>query len=32
LLVLLQDDTSLKRVSITPSPNTSIATLFGGGR
>jgi len=30
LLVLMQDDTSLKRVSITPSPNTSIATLFGG--
>jgi hypothetical protein len=29
LLVLLQDDTSLKRVSITPSPSTSIATLFG---
>jgi WD40 repeat protein len=30
LLVLMQDDASLKRVSITPSPNTSIATLFGG--
>jgi hypothetical protein len=30
LLVLMQDDTSLKRVSITPSSNTSIATLFGG--
>jgi len=30
LLVLMQDDTSLKRVSITPSPSTSIATLFGG--
>jgi len=29
LLVLMQDDTSLKRVSITPSPNTSITTLFG---
>lgn len=29
LLVLMQDDTSLERVSITPSPNTSIATLFG---
>jgi hypothetical protein len=26
----MQDDTSLKRVSITPSPNTSISTLFGG--
>jgi hypothetical protein len=30
LSLLMQDDTSLKRVSITPSPNTSIATLFGG--
>jgi WD40 repeat protein len=30
LLVLMQDDIALKRVSITPSPNTSIATLFGG--
>jgi WD40 repeat protein len=30
LLVLMYDDTSLKRVSITPSPNTSIASLFGG--
>jgi hypothetical protein len=29
-LVLMQDDTSLKRVSITPSPSTSISTLFGG--
>jgi len=30
LLVLLQDATSLKRFSITPSPETSNATLFGG--
>ncbi len=29
LLVLLQDDTALKRVSITPT-NTNTATLFGG--
>lgn len=31
LLVLLQDETALKRVSITPSGNTNTATLFGGG-
>jgi hypothetical protein len=29
LLVLVQDDTALKRVSITPSPETSVAGLFG---
>jgi hypothetical protein len=31
LLVLAQDDNSLKRISITPSPDTSVATLLGGG-
>jgi len=30
LLALLQDNTSMKRVSIAPSPSTSLATLFGG--
>jgi hypothetical protein len=30
LLVLLQDATALKRFSITPSSETSNATLFGG--
>jgi hypothetical protein len=29
--VLMEDDTSLKRVTITPSSSTSIATLFAGG-
>ena len=32
LLILSQDATSFTRFSITPSPETSIATLFGGGR
>ncbi len=30
LLVLLQDETTLKRLTITPSASTSIATLAGG--
>ena len=30
LSVLLEDQTALKRVTITPSPSTNIATLFGG--
>jgi hypothetical protein len=30
LLILSQDATSLKRFSITPSPDSSIASLFGG--
>jgi hypothetical protein len=30
LVVLVQIDNSFKRVSITPSPETSTATLFGG--
>jgi hypothetical protein len=30
LLVLLQDAAALKRFSITPSPETGNATLFGG--
>ena len=30
LLVLLQDDTSLKRLAITPSPNTGLPTLLSG--
>ncbi len=30
LLVLLQDDKSLNRIAITPSPQTSLSTLFGG--
>ena len=30
LLVLLQGDSALQRVSIMPSPNTSISTLFSG--
>lgn len=30
LSILAQDDTSLKRVTITPSPAISIGTLFGG--
>ncbi len=29
VLLLMQDDTSLKRVSITPSPETSLSTLLG---
>jgi hypothetical protein len=32
LLILSQDATSFKRFSIIPSPETSIASLFGGGR
>ncbi len=31
LLVLGQDDNSLKRISITPSPNTAVAQMLGGG-
>ena len=31
LLVLLEDGNSLKRISITPSPDTSLATVGGGG-
>jgi len=31
LLVLAQDDNSLKRISITPSDSTRVATLTGGG-
>jgi len=31
LLVLAQDDNSLKRITITPSDSTSVATLTGGG-
>jgi hypothetical protein len=31
LLVLAQDDNSLKRITITPSDSTSVATLAGGG-
>jgi hypothetical protein len=30
LLVLLQGDAALQRVSITPAPNSSIATMMGG--
>ena len=30
LLILSQDATSFTRFSITPSPETSIASLFGG--
>jgi len=30
LLVLLQDQTKMKRLSITPSPSMNLATLFGG--
>ena len=30
LLVLMQDATSMKRFSITPSPETSVATMFDG--
>jgi hypothetical protein len=31
LSVLAQDDNNLKRITITPSPETSLATLGGGG-
>lgn len=31
LLTLAQDDNSLKRISITPSPETSVATMMGSG-
>jgi len=31
MLVLAQDDNSLKRITITPSPETSVATRLGGG-
>jgi WD40 repeat protein len=31
LLVLGQDENSLKRISITPSPDTGVATMMGGG-
>jgi hypothetical protein len=31
LLVLAQDDNSLKRITITPSDSTSVTTLAGGG-
>jgi WD40 repeat protein len=31
LLILAQDDSSLKRITITPSDSTSLATLGGGG-
>jgi WD40 repeat protein len=31
LLVLGQDENSLKRISITPSPESSLATMLGGG-
>ena len=31
LLVLGQDDNSLKRLAITPSSETSLATIGGGG-
>jgi hypothetical protein len=30
LLILSQDATSFTRFSITPSPETSVATMFGG--
>jgi hypothetical protein len=30
LLVAADVDNAMKRVSVTPSPNTSLATLFGG--
>jgi hypothetical protein len=30
LLLLAQDNTGLKRYSITPSPNTGVATLLAG--
>lgn len=29
LSLLMQDDTALKRINITPSPDTSIASLMG---
>ena len=32
LAILVQDDTSFKRVSITPSPDTSLDTVLAGGR
>jgi hypothetical protein len=31
LLVLLEDGDSLKRISITPSPDTSLSTVVGSG-
>jgi hypothetical protein len=31
LLVLLEDGNSLKRINITPSPDTSLATVVGSG-